>query len=54
MVIWAMQYKAIHYYEQALLIDREIGDQRSQLHDLGNMGNAYSSLGDARNAIEYI
>jgi tetratricopeptide (TPR) repeat protein len=45
--------KAIDYYEQALKIDREIGDTRGEGADLGNLGNAYRALGDAKKAIDY-
>ncbi|MBM4049798.1 MAG: tetratricopeptide repeat protein [Planctomycetes bacterium] len=41
------------YYEQALAIDREIGDRRGEGADLGNMGLAYAALGEARKAIGY-
>jgi tetratricopeptide (TPR) repeat protein len=43
---------AIKYFEEALLIDREIGDQRGESKDLGNLGTAYGDLGDLRKAIE--
>ncbi len=46
-VIWAMLKKAIDYYEQALKIAREIGDIRGEGNWLGNLGLAYSDLGDA-------
>jgi len=45
--------KAIEYYGQALVIDREIGDQRGVGADLGNLGNAYRTLGQVHKAIEY-
>ncbi len=45
--------KAIEYYEQALVIAREIGDRKGEGNQLGNLGNAYSDLGDPRKAIEY-
>ncbi len=45
--------KAIEYYEQALVIAREIGDRRGEGAALGNLGIAYADLGDARKAIEY-
>ncbi len=32
---------------------REIGDRRGEGNALGNLGNAYAALGDARKAIEF-
>ena len=57
--------RAIDYYEQALAIDREIcaasrseaertAARRGEGTDLGNLGNAYADLGDARRAIDYL
>ena len=45
--------RAIEYYEQALLISREIGDRRGEGHWLGNLGIAYAALGEVRRAIEH-
>ncbi|NAS89575.1 hypothetical protein C4E24_07580, partial [ANME-1 cluster archaeon AG-394-G21] len=45
--------KAIEYYEQALAIAREIGDRRGEGNSLGNLGLAYSDLGQEEKAIEY-
>jgi len=45
--------KAIGYYEQALVIDKEIGYRRGESADLGNLGSAYSSLGQVEKAIGY-
>jgi tetratricopeptide (TPR) repeat protein len=45
--------QAIEFYEQALVIAREIGDKRNEGNHLGNLGNAYAALGDARQAIEF-
>jgi tetratricopeptide (TPR) repeat protein len=45
--------RAIEFYEQALVIDREIGDRRGEGADLGNLGSAYFTLGEARRAIEF-
>jgi len=42
---------AIGYYEQALVIDREIGDRRGEGADLGNLGIAYDALGQVEKAI---
>ena len=40
-------------YEQALAIDREIGDRRGEGADLWNMSLALDKLGQRREAIEY-
>jgi len=45
--------RAIHFYEQALLIDREIGDRRGEANDLGNLGNAFADLGEISRAIQF-
>jgi tetratricopeptide (TPR) repeat protein len=45
--------KAIEYFEQALIISREIGDRSGEGADLGNLGIAYSNLGQVEKAIEY-
>ena len=45
--------KAIGYYEDALVIARDIGDRRGEGADLGNLGRAYSALGQVEKAIEY-
>ena len=45
--------KAIEYYEDALVIAREIEDRRGEKADLGNLGAAYSDLGQVEKAIEY-
>jgi tetratricopeptide (TPR) repeat protein len=45
--------KAIEYYEQALVITKEIGDRRGDGNHLGNLGLAYSLLGQVEKAIEY-
>jgi len=44
--------QAIEFYEQRLVIAREIGDRREGAA-LGNLGSAYLALGDARHAIEF-
>ena len=36
-----------------LVIAREIGDRRGEGNALGNLGNAYTDLGDAKKAIEF-
>ncbi|MBW2637871.1 MAG: tetratricopeptide repeat protein, partial [Deltaproteobacteria bacterium] len=45
--------KAIEYYEQALVISKEIGDRQGEGNHLGNLGNAYINLGQVEKAIEY-
>jgi tetratricopeptide (TPR) repeat protein len=45
--------KAIKYYEQALVIAREIGDRRREGIWLGNLGIAYRDLGQVEKATEY-
>lgn len=45
--------RALGYFEQSLIIKREIGDQRGEGIVLGNLGNVYAHLGDARCAIGY-
>ncbi len=37
--------RAIEFYERALVISREIGDRRGEGNRLGNLGLAYSHLG---------
>ncbi|MFN8466309.1 MAG: tetratricopeptide repeat protein [Caldilineaceae bacterium] len=44
--------RAIEYYEQYLVIAREIGDRGGEGAALGNLGNAYYSLGETRRAID--
>jgi len=45
--------KAIEYYDQALMISREIGGRRNEGNLLGNLGLAYYLLGQVDKAIEY-
>ena len=45
--------RAIELYEQALTIDREIGDRSGEAADLGNLGDGYAALGEMRRAIEF-
>jgi tetratricopeptide (TPR) repeat protein len=45
--------RAIGYYEQHLVIAREIGDRRSEGNALGNLGIAYADLGEVERAIGY-
>jgi len=43
----------IRWLEAAISSAREIGDRQGEGVALGNLGNAYAALGDARKAIEY-
>ena len=45
--------KAIACHQQALVIDREIGNRQWEGTDLGNLGNRYAALGQTARAIEY-
>ncbi|MGV8126150.1 MAG: ATP-binding protein [Methanothrix sp.] len=45
--------KAIEFYEQRLIIAREIGDMMGEGNALGNLGNAYAYLGEPHKAIKY-
>lgn len=44
---------ALQYFEQALIIFREIRDRKNEGATLGSIGLAYLSLGDYPNAIKY-
>ena len=44
--------RAIELHEQALTIDREIGDREGEAAALTGLGNAYVALGEVRRAIE--
>jgi tetratricopeptide (TPR) repeat protein len=46
-------HKAIEYYEQVLVIMREIGDRRGEGNALGNLGSAYFTLGECKTAVDY-
>ncbi|MBD2607058.1 tetratricopeptide repeat protein [Scytonema hofmannii FACHB-248] len=54
------QYKTSQFeaafksWEQALIIYREIKDRQGEGQSLGNLGNAYSSLGNYVKAIDYL
>jgi tetratricopeptide (TPR) repeat protein len=45
--------RAIDFYEQTLVISREIGDRRSEGAALGSLGNAYAALGQPQRAIDF-
>jgi tetratricopeptide (TPR) repeat protein len=45
--------RAIGYYEQQLIITREVCDRRGEGNALGGLGNAYLQLGDTHQAIGY-
>ncbi len=46
--------RAIEYLEQALAINREIGDRRSESANLGRLGMIYSEIGQNIRAVEYV
>ncbi|MBN8580194.1 MAG: tetratricopeptide repeat protein [Anaerolineae bacterium] len=43
----------IKWLEMAITSAREIGDRRGEGNALGNLGNAFANLGDAKKAIEF-
>jgi len=45
--------RAIEFYEQALAIQREIGDRRGEGNQLSNLGSCYADLGQTARAIEF-
>lgn len=45
--------KAINYYEQALQIEREMGNKCGEGYILANLGSTYTDLGEIRKAINY-
>ncbi len=45
--------KAIDYYEQALVVSREIGDRRNEGGLLSNLGSSYFYLGEVTKAIKF-
>jgi tetratricopeptide (TPR) repeat protein len=46
-------HRAIQFFEQALLIDREIGDRRGEGNALWNMSLALDQLGERAQAIKH-
>jgi tetratricopeptide (TPR) repeat protein len=46
--------RAIEFYEQALVIDRKIGDRQGEARDLSNWGRAYHDLGQFKRAIRLL
>ncbi|MEG4489584.1 CHAT domain-containing tetratricopeptide repeat protein, partial [Microcoleus sp. D2_18a_B4] len=46
-------HRAIAFYEQYLVISREIGDRQGEATSLGSLGNAYNSLGEYHRAIAF-
>jgi CHAT domain-containing protein/Tfp pilus assembly protein PilF len=46
--------KAIEFYQQSLVIEKEISDRRGEGSLLGNLGVAYRSLGQYQKAIEFL
>jgi RNA polymerase sigma-70 factor (ECF subfamily) len=49
----ASRKEAIKYYEEALELEKEIGNKSSQAHFIGEMGRHYSNVGDEEKAVEY-
>ena len=45
--------KRIEYHEQQLSIAKDVSDRAGQGRAYGNLGNAYQSLGQFQQAIEY-
>ncbi len=45
--------RSIKYFQQALDIHHNIGDENGRYLPLGNLGLAYNKLGDGRHAIDY-
>ncbi|MEO1348896.1 MAG: tetratricopeptide repeat protein, partial [Cyanobacteria bacterium J06635_15] len=43
----------INFHQQSLDIARQIGDRQGEAYSLGNLGNAYYSLGDYPRAIDF-
>jgi tetratricopeptide (TPR) repeat protein len=43
--------RAIDYYEQCLMLHREIGDRQREARTLDNLGIAYAELGDSTCAL---
>jgi tetratricopeptide (TPR) repeat protein len=44
----------IHWLEAAVVAARRLEDRHGEGNHLGNLGNAYAALGEARRAIEYL
>lgn len=45
--------KAIEYFEQSLLLSREIDDRKSESSILTNLGSTYEKIGDLVRAVEF-
>ena len=46
-------YDALHFYEEALVIDRQLGEREDEGSCLGNIGNVYYDLGEYQKALYY-
>jgi tetratricopeptide (TPR) repeat protein len=46
--------RTIEFYEQALVVDRKIGDRQGEGRDLSNLGRAYHDLGQFKQAIRLL
>ena len=44
----------INHQEQRLRIAKELGDEAGEGRTYGNLGNAYQSLGDFKEAVKYL
>ncbi|MBM3240116.1 sigma-70 family RNA polymerase sigma factor [Candidatus Poribacteria bacterium] len=49
---WSRE-EAIKYYEEALEIEKKIGDKSSQAHVIGKLATVYSNAGNKEKALEY-
>jgi tetratricopeptide (TPR) repeat protein len=45
--------KAIEYYEQALILSREIGDRKAEVTIISNLGSVYEKIGDLIRATDF-
>jgi tetratricopeptide (TPR) repeat protein len=45
--------QALHYYQQALPIQREVGDRAGEATTLNNIGGVHNGLGDRQQALHY-
>jgi tetratricopeptide (TPR) repeat protein len=45
--------KALKYHEEALKLDREMGNKQGEAQDLGNIGLIYAKKGNKEKALNY-
>ncbi|MEZ4646503.1 MAG: tetratricopeptide repeat protein [Chloroflexota bacterium] len=50
---WGSTTRSASYFEQALAIDRTIGNKAGEATALGNLGTAYASWGEYDTAVSY-